>query len=394
VKRKAVERGTISAEHAARMSEREALNLIFLPGLSTAERVTNVSGRGVGMDVVKTNIEKIGGMVDVQSIAGAGTTLKIKIPLTLAIIPALIATSGGERFAIPQVSLLELVRLEGGDAIASIEDIGGAPVYRLRGNLLPLVDLNGELRLTSANSAAEDRAAQVVNIVVLKADDRQFGLVVDEINDTEEIVVKPLGKQLKGLACFAGATIMGDGEVALILDVLGIAQMANVVAEVRSHAVGERAAKDMDSDGNRHSWLLFRVGEDGRMAARLSSVSRLEEIPLSSVERSGGSEVAQYRRHIMPLVRVSDLLGRSSPPPAGDKLQVIVSAASDGYLGLVVDEIVDIVEQEIALERSEGDGRILGSAVIQQRVTDVLDLNAVIAQHSGTDCNSAARSNA
>ena len=392
VKRKAVERGTISPEHAARMSEREALNLIFLPGLSTAERVTSVSGRGVGMDVVKTNIEKIGGMVDVQSIAGAGTTLKIKIPLTLAIIPALIATSGGERFAIPQVSLLELVRLEGGEAIASIEDIGGAPVYRLRGNLLPLVDLNRELRLSSANSAAGDRAAQVVNIVVLKADDRQFGLVVDEINDTEEIVVKPLGKQLKGLACFAGATIMGDGEVALILDVLGIAQMANVVAEVRSHAGGERAAKDMDSAGNRHSWLLFRVGEDGRMAAQLSSVSRLEEIPLSSVERSGGSEVAQYRRHIMPLVRVSDLLGRPSPP-AGDKLQVIVSAASEGYLGLVVDEIVDIVEQEIALERPERDGRILGSAVIQQRVTDVLDLNAIIARHSGADSISAARSN-
>ncbi len=392
VKRKAVERGTISPEHAVRMSEREALNLIFLPGLSTAERVTNVSGRGVGMDVVKTNIEKIGGMVDVQSIAGAGTTLKIKIPLTLAIIPALIVTSGGERFAIPQVSLLELVRLEGGDAIAGIEDIGGAPVYRLRGNLLPLVDLNRELRLASANSADGDRAAQVVNIVVLKADDRQFGLVVDEINDTEEIVVKPLGKQLKGLACFAGATIMGDGEVALILDVLGIAQMANVVAEVRSHAVSERAAKDMDSAANRHSWLLFRVGEDGRMATQLSSVSRLEEIPLSSVERSGDAEVAQYRRHIMPLVRVSDLLGRSSPPMAGDKLQVIVSATSEGYLGLVVDEIVDIVEQKIALERSEGDGRILGSAVIQQRVTDVLDLNAIIAQQSGTDCNSAARS--
>jgi two-component system chemotaxis sensor kinase CheA len=187
----------------------------------------------------------------------------------LAIIPALIVTSGQERFAIPQVSLLELVRLEGADAISSIEDIGGAPVYRLRGNLLPLVDLNRELHLGS--SAPSDKRAQVVNIVVLKADDRQFGLVVDEINDTEEIVVKPLGKQLKGLACFAGATIMGDGEVALILDVLGIAQMANVVTELRSHAVSEHTAKDVDSSANRHTWLLFRVGKDGRMATQLSS---------------------------------------------------------------------------------------------------------------------------
>jgi two-component system chemotaxis sensor kinase CheA len=377
VRRKAVERGSISAEHAARMSERETLNLIFLPGLTTAERVTNVSGRGVGMDVVKTNIEKIGGMVDVQSTPGHGTTLKIKIPLTLAIIPALIVTSGKERFAIPQVSLLELVRLEGADAISSIEDIGGAPVYRLRGNLLPLVDLNRELRLCSPTAA--DKRAQVVNIVVLQADDRQFGLVVDEINDTEEIVVKPLGKQLKGLACFAGATIMGDGEVALILDVLGIAQMANVVTELRSHAVSEHATKDVDSSANRHTWLLFRVGKDGRMATQLSSVSRLEEIPLTSVERSGGTEVAQYRRHIMPLVRVSTLLNRPAPEADPEKLQVIVFAQGESYLGLVVDEIVDIVEQKISLERCGQQPGVAGSAVIQQRVTDVLDLDMIIA---------------
>ena len=379
VKRKAIARGSITAEHAARMSEREALNLIFLPGLSTSERVTNVSGRGVGMDVVKTNIEKIGGMVDVQSAAGQGTTLKIKIPLTLAIIPALVVTSGQERFAIPQVSLLELVRLEGADAIAGIEKIGGAPVYRLRGNLLPLVDLNCELHLRS--SAVAESRTQAVNIVVLKADDRQFGLVVDEINDTEEIVVKPLGKQLKGLACFAGATIMGDGEVALILDVLGIAQMANVVAELRSHAVSEHAAREIGSAAGRHTWLLFKVGKDGRMATRLSSVSRLEEIPLSSVENSGGAEVVQYRGRIMPLVRVSNLLGGFAAQPESDsgKLQVIVSAEKDGYLGLVVDDIVDIVEQQIALQRSDQGTHILGSAVIQQRVTDVLDLDAVMA---------------
>ena len=377
VKRKAVERGTITSDHAARMSEREALNLIFLPGLTTAERVTNVSGRGVGMDVVKTNIEKIGGMVDVQSTVGHGTTLKIKIPLTLAIIPALIVTSGKERFAIPQVSLLELVRLEGLDAIASIEDIGGASVYRLRGNLLPLVDLNRELRLPV--SSTEGGGAQIVNIVVLQADDRQFGLIVDEINDTEEIVVKPLGKQLKGLACFAGATIMGDGQVALILDVLGIAQMANVVTELRSRAVNERASKNGESAGNRDTWLLFTVGENGRMATQLSSVSRLEEIPVNLIERSGDSEVVQYRQHIMPLIRVSALLNRPSRTQDAERVQVIVFAQGESYIGLVVDEIVDIVEQQISLERCGQHAGVSGSAVIQQRVTDVLDLDMIIA---------------
>jgi two-component system chemotaxis sensor kinase CheA len=377
VKRKAVERGTITSDHAARMSEREALNLIFLPGLTTAERVTNVSGRGVGMDVVKTNIEKIGGMVDVQSTVGHGTTLKIKIPLTLAIIPALIVTSGKERFAIPQVSLLELVRLEGLDAIASIEDIGGASVYRLRGNLLPLVDLNRELRLPV--SSTEGGGAQIVNIVVLQADDRQFGLIVDEINDTEEIVVKPLGKQLKGLACFAGATIMGDGQVALILDVLGIAQMANVVTELRSRAVNEHRAKNGESAGNRDTWLLFTVGENGRMATQLSSVSRLEEIPVNLIERSGDSEVVQYRQHIMPLIRVSALLNRPSRTQDAERVQVIVFAQGESYIGLVVDEIVDIVEQQISLERCGQHAGVSGSAVIQQRVTDVLDLDMIIA---------------
>jgi two-component system chemotaxis sensor kinase CheA len=359
------------------MSEREALNLIFLPGLTTAERVTNVSGRGVGMDVVKTNIEKIGGMVDVQSTVGHGTTLKIKIPLTLAIIPALIVTSGKERFAIPQVSLLELVRLEGLDAIASIEDIGGASVYRLRGNLLPLVDLNRELRLPV--SSTEGGGAQIVNIVVLQADDRQFGLIVDEINDTEEIVVKPLGKQLKGLACFAGATIMGDGQVALILDVLGIAQMANVVTELRSRAVNEHRAKNGESAGNRDTWLLFTVGENGRMATQLSSVSRLEEIPVNLIERSGDSEVVQYRQHIMPLIRVSALLNRPSRTQDAERVQVIVFAQGESYIGLVVDEIVDIVEQQISLERCGQHAGVSGSAVIQQRVTDVLDLDMIIA---------------
>ena len=239
VKEKAIQRGLVTADQAGRMSNHEAFALIFLPGFSTAEKVTNVSGRGVGMDVVKTNIEKIGGSVDVVSDHHQGTSLRIKIPLTLAIIPALVVTSGQERFAIPQVSLLELVRLEGEQTRKGIEVLYGAPVYRLRGQLLPLAYLNRELKLETSGGESETTAQEdaIINIVVLHADGRQFGLVVDEINDTEEIVVKPLGKQLKGLTCFAGATIMGDGKVALILDVLGLAQRANVVSEVRDRAM-------------------------------------------------------------------------------------------------------------------------------------------------------------
>ncbi len=234
---------------------------------------------------------------------GKGTLLKIKIPLTLAIIPALVVTSGGERFAIPQVSLIELVRSEGQEAGHGIENIHGASVYRLRGNLLPLVYLNRELQLGGESASAS------INIVVLQAGDRQFGLVVDEINDTEEIVVKPLSKQLKSVSCFAGATIMGDGRVALILDVLGLAQMTRVVSELHEQNVAKQGLKSADSAAQREAWLLFRIGNGGRMAIPLSLVSRLEEFPATQVERFAGHEVIQYREQIMPLVRLAEALG-------------------------------------------------------------------------------------
>jgi two-component system chemotaxis sensor kinase CheA len=375
LKQKAVERGQVSSEQAARMSDREAMNLVFLPGVSTAAQVTNVSGRGVGMDVVKTNIEKIGGTVDVHSEKGAGTTLKIKIPLTLAIIPALIATSGGERFAIPQVSLLELVRLDGEQAESGIEMIHGAPVYRLRGKLLPLVYLSRSLKLNS--KAADER---VTNIVVLQADDRQFGLVVDEINDTEEIVVKPLGQQFKGLSSFAGATIMGDGQVALILDVLGLAQAANVVSEVRERAVLDAGTRRTDNVVGRNAWLVFQVAGSRRMAIPLSIVSRLEEFAANMIERSGKELVVQYRGQIMPLIDIAEQLGLSEAVTLekSEKLQVVVYSEAGRSVGLLVDQIVDIVEQAVTAEQHEEGGGLIGSAVIQDRVTDLLNVGALV----------------
>jgi two-component system chemotaxis sensor kinase CheA len=218
IRKNAVERGAITAEQAARMSASESLNLIFLPGVSTAERVTNVSGRGVGMDVVRTNIERVGGSVEIQTRLGEGTTFKVRVPLTLAIMPAVIIRSAGKCFAIPQVNLVELVRLESRQA--GIEMVHGTSVYRLRGRLLPLVHLNRELRLDPEDN---DGVAPTgpVNIAVLQVDNRRFGLVVDEVHDAEEIVVKPLSKHLKGIRAYAGATIMGDGKLALILDVPG-----------------------------------------------------------------------------------------------------------------------------------------------------------------------------
>jgi len=367
VRERAKQRGLVSADQAARMSDRELMAMIFAPGFSTAEKVTNVSGRGVGMDVVKTNIERIGGSVDVQSAPGVGTALKIKIPLTLAIIPALVATSGGEQFAIPQVSLVELVRLDGEQGASAIESIQGAPVYRLRGNLLPLLYLDRELRLRGREKSG------AVNIVVLQADDRQFGMVVDEINDTEEIVVKPLGKLLKGLPCFAGATIMGDGRVALILDVMGLAQRAQVVAESRAK-VTAASAKTEDAS-KRSAWLLFRAGEEGCMAMPLADVARLEEFAAAKIEHSGAREVVQYRGDILPLVRVAEVLGKKSQ--RRDPVQVVVSSCNGRSFALVVDEIQDITEQEVRVQDANGDET--RAAIIQERVTDLANVEGLLA---------------
>jgi len=368
---KAVQRGLITAEQSGAMSDHEAIRLVFLPGFSTAEKITNVSGRGVGMDVVKTNIEKIGGQVDIQSTIGEGTTLKIKIPLTLAIIPALMVAAGGDRYAIPQVSLLELVRLEGDQARQGIERIQDAPFYRLRGNLLPLVYLQRELGVDRV------RDEDATNIVVLKADDRQFGLVVEEINDTEEIVVKPLGKQLKGLTVFAGATIMGDGKVALILDVLGIAQRAKVVSELRDRARAESAHGKADGAADLQTLLLFRVGESDRMAMPLNLVARLEEFQRTSIERSGSQEVVQYRSQILPLVSLSKFF-TGADAAAADLRQVVVFAENGRSVGLVVDQILDIVSEQVVVQRRSSRAGVLGSAVIQHRVTDLLDVHAIM----------------
>ncbi|HEX7377022.1 MAG TPA: chemotaxis protein CheW [Pirellulales bacterium] len=379
IRQKAVERGLISTEQAARLSDRDAAQLIFAPGFSTAETVTSVSGRGVGMDVVKTNIERIGGAIDVRSVSDAGATVRIKIPLTLAIIPALVVTNDGDRYAIPQVSLLELVRLEGADAKRNIEFVHGAPVYRLRGKLLPLVYLSERLGLTRPADAADD----VVNIVVLRANDRQFGLVVDKVNDTEEIVVKPLSHQLKGLSEFAGATIMGDGAIALILDVMGLAVAAGLAGEMREQTLAAGRADDGKTNARRETLLVVDLGDTRRFALPTSMISRLERVARSDIEQADGREVIQYRGDIMPLVRLSSVFGgaaRDNRP--SDDIQVVVYADQNDRFGLVVDRIIDIVETDSGASSGKpADDNLLGTLVIQQRVTDVVDLRR-LARHS------------
>jgi len=387
VKNKALERGVITAAQAGRMSEGEILNLIFLPGFSTAEKVTNLSGRGVGMDVVKTNIDRVNGTVDLQSHHGKGTTIRIKIPLTLAIVRTVIVQSNGNRFAIPQVNIQELVRLDADRVQAEIESVHGVPVYRMRGRLLPLVYLDKELKLSGQTGpqAVQDKAT---NIVVLRANDHPFGLVVDEINDSEEIVVKPLSKQLRTLKVFAGATIMGDGKVALILDVVGLAQSANILSEASDRALAEKngelqVAADQNR-GEKQTFLLFAGPDDSRMALPLAIVARLEEFRAADVETSGQEWVVQYRGKILPLLRLDVVLeerrqrvrhARKNMQP--DPLQVLVCNDEGRMIGIVVDRILDIVEDRAAVKSAATREGIQCAVVINERVTELIDIPAL-----------------
>jgi len=386
IRQKAIERGLVSSQQATAMPDWDVFNLIFLPGFSTAEKVTNVSGRGVGMDVVKTNVEKIGGTVDIQSAPGRGTSVRVRIPLTLAIIPALIVTCGGERFALPQVSLSELVRLEAEDRGTRIELVRGAPVYRLRGRLLPLVYLDRELGIRSGTDSGPTNSGTgrpgAINIVVLQAEDRKFGLIVDGITDTEEIVVKPLGKQLTGINAYSGATIMGDGRVALILDVTGLAQRAKVIAEMHESAPNDvHRAVGVEGFRDEHALLLAENGSEGRVAIPLSMVARLEEFPRTVIERAGTQEVMQYRGQIIPLVRLSEFIPSPNDPETRSNarsIQVVIYSEGRHTVGLIVDRIVDIVEESATIEPLAPRTGIVGSFVTQHHVTDLVDVPAIV----------------
>jgi two-component system chemotaxis sensor kinase CheA len=364
---KAVEKGLLRADQIATMDKREIMAMVFQPGFSTAAKVTNVSGRGVGMDVVKTNIERIGGAVSVDSTLGEGTVWRLTIPLTLAIIQALTVDCGDQRYVVPQVAVLELVFIDGQST--KIEYASGAPVYRLRGKLLPLVRLDRTLGLDVGGD-------QGVYIMVLHADGRRFGLVVDRVLNTEEVVVKALNSRFKDIGLYAGATILGDGKVGLILDVSSLARRSQLTAESdRENLVGTSRASGGPANGER--LLVTAVGER-RVAIPLDAVTRLEEFSRDRIEHAGSREVVQYRGQILPLVRLSHLLGAYSETEEGDTVSVVVYSEGERSVALVVDRIVDIAENSTTARREAEEDGLVGTAVIQQRVTELLDVRRAI----------------
>ena len=387
LKRKGAERGIISAEQATAMKDRDAVQLIFLPGFSTAQKVTSLSGRGVGMDVVKTNIEKIGGRLSVQTQTGLGTTIKVRIPLTLAIMPAILVTARGQRYAIPQVSVLELVRVGGDRRYDQIEWIHDVAVYRLRDSLLPLVWLDAELEGRSIDPGELGAISNdPATIVVLQAENSKFGMVVDEVNNSEEIVVKPLARHLRGISIFSGATIMGDGRVALILDVPGLAVHAHVLSE--SHRAQRRDDVSPEEPSvDKQALLLFAGPDDSRMAIPLPKVTRLEAFACSCIERVGDQEVVQHRGEILPLVKISDLLlerRRRSRSPRRERrienaVQAIVFSNEGRSVGLVVENVLDTIECSLADLCPPSRQGVKASAVIDGRVTEILDMDILCA---------------
>ncbi len=360
IRAKVVASGLATEAELAGMGDNQIQRFIFRAGLSTAAEVTAVSGRGVGMDVVKTNIERIGGTIDLKSRAGVGTTFTIKIPLTLAIVAALIVEAGGERFAIPQISVVELVRAGGGSG-ATIDRINGTPVLRLRERLLPLVDLNKLLRLRS-----DDAEREASYVVVAQVGPTTLGIMVDQVFDTEEIVVKPVAPILRHITMFSGNTILGDGSVIMILDPNGIARTMTAAGE------GARAAQlpspAMRAAADRSAILVFRAGGQQPLAVPLGLVARLEDIPRERIETAADALVTQYRGRLMPLVPMA---GAIDPERANHP--VLVFADGDRSMGLVVDEILDVVEDQLRIELSAARPGLLGSAVIAGRATGVID---------------------
>lgn len=371
---KAVEKGLITEADASRMTDHEILLLVFKPGFSTADQISAVSGRGVGMDVVKTAIERIGGTVDLQSAVGVGTTIRIRIPLTLAIISALVVESGGEWFAIPQLGILELVRLSAADR-HRIELVHDKEVYRLRDCLLPLIHLHSVLGIEEETASDGDTF-----IVVVQVGDERLGLIVSEVFDTEEIVVKPVGRLLKDIPIYQGTTILGDGRVILILDVAGIAADMGAL-RVNGGSTSVPSEFDADLDGvNTTTLLVFDAGAAGRMAVPLSLVARLEEFSPERIEWGSGVRMIQYRGGLLPLLPVqanSDIEPRNPQP-------VIVFTDGPQAMGLMVNEIQDIIEERLDVRVNAARPGALGTAIVGGRATDILDTRFYLMQASPT----------
>jgi len=373
IKNKALANGLATEAELDQMTDQQIAQFIFRAGFSTAEKVTSVSGRGVGMDVVRTNIEKIGGTIELKTIDGKGTTFTIKIPLTLAIVSALIVECAGERFAIPQISVLELVRTTANSEYG-IEVINNAPVLRLRDRLLPLVSLRNLLRLGDGEAELTETF-----IVVTQVGNYTFGIIVDRVFDTEEIVVKPVAPILRHISMFSGNTILGDGSVIMILDPNGIAGAQSDMAAGSGAAVEKTAARGEVRAEDQQSMLVFRAGTSDLKAVPLALIARLEEIDVANIEHSHGKPVVQYRGKLMPLVAID---GSFTMKSEGQQ-PVLVFSDHEHTMGLVVDEIVDIVEEQLKIELAVNQPGLIGTAVVSGKATDIIDAGYYLVQAWG-----------
>jgi len=377
IRKKAIERGLFTESDAALVDEHDIRDSIFMPGFSTSDEISSVSGRGVGMDVVKTHIERVSGTIEIDSEKDVGTTFRLTVPLTLAIIPALIVTSGGQRFAIPQTNVAEMLTLQK-ESSQTIEYFHDMPVLRLRGDVLPIVSLTEQLQ-TGDYSDHPDSAS----VLVLKTGTRQYALIVDSIGDSEEIVVKPFGQVLGGMSEYGGATIMGDGSVALILDVRGVAQRAGLFSTERS--LLQSATQTISRQHEvvvENALLVAELNGEERIGLPLNNVVRLEEIPADRIEVSEGREVVQYRGDILPIIRLSDMLrGHSTARDVlaqSDLYSVVICHCVGCVVGLIVDRVIDIAEDPEQMRPAREPGLIAGTVVSLDSVTDVIDTTRLL----------------
>jgi len=385
IARVAVQKGLVSPQQVQAMSEKEKIALVFMAGLSAAEKVTDISGRGVGMDVVKTNLEQLGGQIDIDTRLGKGTTVRLKLPLTLAIIPSLMISCSGNRYALPMVNVVELLRIAPNQLANRLDWVGHVQVLRLRNQLLPVVSLARLL----GHQQTEDQQGRILNIVVVSAGVLRYGLIVDGLHDSEEIVVKPLNGQLKKVGGYAGATILGDGQVALILDVVGLAQIAGLDSEhLAAKACTDTVMSTATATADRQSLLIFSSAQSERFAVPIDLVDRIERIKASDVNVVGGKKVIRYREGILPVYTLDEVI-KAGPLAQRQDLLVIVFDLGGARFGLLASGPVDTVEldQQIDRQTLHQDG-VIGSAIIGDRTVLILDIHHFVEvlapQRSGT----------
>ena len=378
VRQRAIEKNLIPLQQAQELTDMQLLEFIFLPGFSTKSQVTNLSGRGVGMDVVKTNISNIGGSIDINSKRGVGTNIRLKIPLTLAIMPALFVRCGSEPYAIPQNSVLEMVRLDLSEATTGLEDFYGTPVFRLRNQLVPILFLNHQLEVSQDLPAAD----AILNIAILQSSGIRFGLVVDEVLKMQEVVVKPLGPLLKDVKDFAGATILGNGRVALILDIDGIAIQSGMVAKIQSRPLNAESIQEKSSEED-VAMLSFELEGQSRLAIYLENVQRLEMISPKQVQRNGNRDVIQYGKEIMHLLYLNQYIEganhRKTPSIEDEVIPVIVHYTNGIPVGLVVSQVHDIIHVSKNLHEANPPQKgLLGCVSLNDQVINVIDLQEIL----------------